>query len=393
MLKHPKNPVVVAIYVAKPAMEGPMPVGGHSKINRPISVPEVNVVKGMGIVGDRWFGVNALRSRNGDMIPHNHARNITFFEEEKFKEIQQLGFDIEPEDIRRNVLVRNFPLNDLVNKEFSIGEARFLGSLLSHGCDRLETMTNIEGLNKALHMRGGIRAAVLNNGTIRAGDKISLAKRKTALVTGANSFLGTEVVKRLSKEYNVLKTGTKKINDPYYFQADLTNATEAKKMSEWALSKAHNIESLICCVGGNKIFPKTDDAYNMESKDIIGLFNMNVLTAINCCRYVLPKMIENKFGKICFVGSDLVGKPHSNGFMTAYTIAKAALHEYTSHLATQLKDTGICVNCVSPCGIAGSFNNGKPTDVSPDEVACQIEAMCDPQSNTTGQVLRVIKRL
>lgn len=387
MLKLPRVPVVVAIYVAPPAIGGPMPVGGHSVINRPVPVQQAKVVKGMGIVGDRWFGVNALLRKDGIMVPHDHARNITFFEEEKFREVQELGFEIEPEDIRRSVMVRNFPLNDLVGKEFSIGSVRFRGSRLSHGCDRIEKMTKIEGLNQALYMRGGLRAAVLTDGTINVGDEISFEK-KTVLVTGATSFLGKDTVSKLSERFHVLKTGTKIMNDPDYFQADLTKPEQAKQMVEWALQKS-KIDCLICCAGGNKLYSKIDDSYSMEHSDVIDLFGRNVMSAMNCCRYIVPHMVENKSGHIVFIGSDLVGKPQPNGFLTVYTISKPALHEYTGHLANQLAGTGVCVNCVSPCGIAGSSNNGKSMDVSVSDVVNKIDEFC--VSNMTGQVCRVLK--
>jgi hypothetical protein len=168
----PNNSIVCAIYIASSAVDAPMPIGGHSQINKAIFSKKANLVKNMGIVGDRWFGVNSLLRKDGEMIPNDHARNITFFEQEKIKEIQEMGFDIQPEDLRRSVLVKNFPLNDMVGKVFSIGGVRFIGSRLSHGCDRIEKMLKIDGINKALYMRGGIRAAILNDGIIKVGNKI-----------------------------------------------------------------------------------------------------------------------------------------------------------------------------------------------------------------------------
>ncbi len=173
MLMHKQIPSIIAIYIAKPPVDGPMPVGGHKIVNKPFSVSEAEVVRNMGIVGDRWFGVNHLRRSDGQMIKNDHARNITFFEAEKFIEIQE-EFNVKPEDIRRNVLVDNISLNDLVGKEFIINGVRFVGSRLSHGCDRIERITKIDGLNKALLMRGGIRAAVLDNGIIKVGDNIKI---------------------------------------------------------------------------------------------------------------------------------------------------------------------------------------------------------------------------
>jgi NAD(P)-dependent dehydrogenase (short-subunit alcohol dehydrogenase family) len=217
-----------------------------------------------------------------------------------------------------------------------------------------------------------------------------LLDKKKALITGANSFLGKEIVKKLSQKFFVLKTGTKEIQDPDYFKANLKNDEEAKKLVEWATHK-HSIECLICCVGGNKGIQSKDDAYRIDNKDILEIFNLNVLTAINCCRHIIPHMLNHNSGKIIFIGSNLVGNPHPYGFLTSYVVAKAALHEYTINLANQLKDTNIRVNCVSPCGISGSSPTPKKSDVSATDVAYWVDCLCNPASVLNGQIIRVVK--
>lgn len=67
--------------------------------------------------------------------------------------------------------------------------------------------------------------------------KISTIKNEVVLITGANSFLGKTIIKNLYKKFTILKTGTKKLNDLNYFQANLTIQDEAKKLIEWALQK------------------------------------------------------------------------------------------------------------------------------------------------------------
>ena len=67
--------------------------------------------------------------------------------------------------------------------------------------------------------------------------KISIIKNEVVLITGENSFLGKTIIKNLYKKFTILKTGTKKLNDLNYFQANLTIQDEAKKLIEWALQK------------------------------------------------------------------------------------------------------------------------------------------------------------
>jgi NAD(P)-dependent dehydrogenase (short-subunit alcohol dehydrogenase family) len=218
---------------------------------------------------------------------------------------------------------------------------------------------------------------------------VLLGKTKTAIVTGAMSPLGKEVVKKLSENFNVLMTGTTPIENQNYFKADLTKPAEVEALTQWALEKGKTIDCLVCCAGGNmhrgeKI--KSDDAISLDMQDLLTQFNRNVVTATNCVHYIVPHMLRQKYGRICFVGSHVVGTPRPNGFLTSYGVAKAALHEFTAHLAHQLAGSGVYVNCVAPGGISG-----RDTDVTQAEVVHWIDAFCSPLSKTNGQVLRLIK--
>lgn len=216
-----------------------------------------------------------------------------------------------------------------------------------------------------------------------------LLQDKTMLLAGSTSFLGRGIIERLSGKFNILETSKRKVDSDSYFSADLTIEENAIDMMKWALYKFDRINYFICCVGGNRIYPNIDDSFNMNSSDVVKLFEKNVLAAINCCKHLVPHMIENGYGRICLIGSDMVGKPQHNGYSTSYIIAKAALHEYTIHLSNQLKDYDICVNCVSPCGINGSSNNRRDTDVELDEVVDCIDHAFE--SNITGKVFRVVR--
>ena len=75
-------------------------------------------------------------------------------------------------DSRRNILTEGIALNHLVGREFQIGEARLLGVRLCEPCAYPEQMTTA-GIREALvHRGGGLRAAIVNGGTVRPGDSI-----------------------------------------------------------------------------------------------------------------------------------------------------------------------------------------------------------------------------
>ena len=69
---------------------------------------------------------------------------------------------------------------------------------------------------------------------------------------------------------------------------------------------------------------------------------------------VLPKMIENGYGRIINVGS--VAGVYGNANMAHYSATKGALIAMTKSLAKEVADKGVLVNCVSPGSVSPSEN-------------------------------------
>ncbi len=133
-----------------------------------ISMPEVEVRVGQGIVGDRYFSStpHAPRKRGGE---------ITLIEAEALAALA-IDYQIHLEHLatRRNVLTQNIALNHLVGCRFSLGEIILEGLELSEPCSRLEKFTQ-KGVIKGLIHRGGLRARILSDGVLRVGDRLSVA--------------------------------------------------------------------------------------------------------------------------------------------------------------------------------------------------------------------------
>ena len=68
-----------------------------------------------------------------------------------------------------------------------------------------------------------------------------------------------------------------------------------------------------------------------------------------CCRAVVPRMLENDYGRIVNVAS-VAGK-EGNPNAAAYSAAKAGLIALTKSLGKELAKTGIRVNCVTPAAV------------------------------------------
>jgi 3-oxoacyl-[acyl-carrier protein] reductase len=82
-------------------------------------------------------------------------------------------------------------------------------------------------------------------------------------------------------------------------------------------------------------------------EDMEGQLEVNFRGAYNCCKAVIPAMLEQKSGSIVNIGSiNTWNTPPVN--QSGYLVAKSALKAFTRCLATELGPKGIRVNMVSP---------------------------------------------
>jgi MOSC domain-containing protein YiiM len=83
---------------------------------------------------------------------------------------------LEPSEHRRNIITRGIDLNGLVGLEFSVGEVRCRGMRLCEPCTVVQRYAGRPVLRALVH-RGGLRADILSEGTIKIGDPIRTAER------------------------------------------------------------------------------------------------------------------------------------------------------------------------------------------------------------------------
>jgi len=122
-----------------------------------VECSEVECVAGMGLKGDRFFGWK-----------DDYKGQVTFFAEEVWERLceQMQVADKDPGVFRRNIITRGIDLNALIGKEFEVQGIRFLGTQEAAPCHWMNKAF-AEGAEKALHGKGGLRAKVLSDGTLR----------------------------------------------------------------------------------------------------------------------------------------------------------------------------------------------------------------------------------
>lgn len=144
------------------------------------TVPEVRAVPGRGLEGDRYFlGTGSYSPR-----PSPGGREVTLIEIESVEALDRdarsaegarPGITLGAVDTRRNIATSGVPLNHLVDTEFWVGSVLMRGIRLCEPCKHLEELTQ-PGVMGGLVHRGGLRARILTEGVIRAGDIVRPSK-------------------------------------------------------------------------------------------------------------------------------------------------------------------------------------------------------------------------
>lgn len=148
---------VEAIYIARTAA-GPME-----------RIQQAGLVAGQGIEGDRYFSGTGTFSEKLDGEPDSEVTLIEVEEIDRFNALE--GLSLNYGDMRRNIITRGIRLNDLVDRIFLIGPVKFRGIRLCEPCAHLAGLVNPKVLPGMVH-RSGLRACILNSGTIMANDSI-----------------------------------------------------------------------------------------------------------------------------------------------------------------------------------------------------------------------------
>ena len=134
----------------------------NSKGNQIQNINKVEAVKGKGLQNDRKFDKDNQKERQITLI---EIENINYF-----NKISKTN--IPPLDFRRNIITENIRLNDLVGKEFIIGNVKLKGHDLCRPCKYLQDKLRQNNFVKEFLRRGGLRCEILISGKIYVGDII-----------------------------------------------------------------------------------------------------------------------------------------------------------------------------------------------------------------------------
>ena len=123
---------------------------------------KVEALKGKGLQNDRKYSENNQKKRQVTLIEIeniNHFNNIS-------------NTNIHPVDFRRNIITENVRLNELVGKEFFVGNIKLKGHDLCRPCKYLQDKLKQNNFVKEFLHTGGLRCEIMTSGKINVGDII-----------------------------------------------------------------------------------------------------------------------------------------------------------------------------------------------------------------------------
>ncbi|GLX69731.1 SDR family NAD(P)-dependent oxidoreductase [Paenibacillus glycanilyticus] len=177
---------------------------------------------------------------------------------------------------------------------------------------------------------------------------------KTALVTGSTKGIGKAIALELAKEgVNVLVNGRNHkeaecvVNEikaaypntsPQNAAANIVNAAEREALFE----KFPQVDILVNNTGIYEImsYDDVDDAVWEQ------YFQTNVLAANRLCKFYMPNMLSNGFGRIIFIASEEAVMP--SGQMPQYAVTKSMLLSLSKSLSKLTVGTEVTINTIMP---------------------------------------------
>lgn len=239
-------------------------------------------------------------------------------------------------------------------------------------------------------------------------------KDKVALVTGAASGIGKATALLFSDEgasvavcdlnfegcQEVVEEIKVKGGQAKAFKLDVASMDSVDEVVDGVVDEFNDIDILVNNAGVNPFSP----FIVAQEEEFDHVMAVNAKGIFNCCKAVVPLMIEKKYGKIVNVTSIM---SIIAGFgQSAYNASKGAAKLLTQGIAVDLAEYGINVNAVAPGMVRTGLTTGMFSDQdrvkwfeeriplrrigTPEDIAPSILFLCTEEASfITGTTLVV----
>lgn len=177
--------------------------------------------------------------------------------------------------------------------------------------------------------------------------------KKVILITGASSGIGKATAEKFFKEGFIVYGAARKLekmNDLKELGVNIIslNITDEQSIQN-CVNQIINKEGKIDILVNNAGFGSYGSIEEVSMNDAKYQMEVNLFGAARITQLVLPKMIENKFGKILNISS--IGGKVASAFGGWYHASKFALEALSDSLRNEVRPFGVDVIVVEPGGI------------------------------------------
>ena len=223
------------------------------------------------------------------------------------------------------------------------------------------------------------------------------------IVTGGTGGLGVGVVRALiDAEHDVVVTWIVE-KELEHFPSELRERCRLERVDVLSgdelgrlidRCRPDGIWGLVHLVGG---YLDGAPIADMDMADWDLQLQLNLRSAALALRAVLPSMVERGQGRAVAVSSRAARLPFAGA--AAYAASKAGVIALVEAASAEVKNSGVCVNCVLPSVIDTPGNRAAQPDadpsrwVRPEEIGAVIAFLCSSESSgVTGAAIPVYGR-
>lgn len=226
-------------------------------------------------------------------------------------------------------------------------------------------------------------------------------KSPVAVITGASGGLGTVVTDVFLKSSHRVSAialdwpqPLRETDSCRVFTADLTSRAQAELVVAETLTRWGGIDFMLHLVGswvpGERVEETSDEVWD-------GMLAVNLRTAFNMMRAVIPGMRARRTGRIVVIGSTSMLQPVMT--WSAFDAAMGGLGALVQVAAAELRDEGVTVNALLPTTIDTPLVRSyvgdaeAPKWVDPHSLASLMLWLCsDAGRDVTGALIPVMGR-
>lgn len=181
-------------------------------------------------------------------------------------------------------------------------------------------------------------------------------KDKNALITGSSRGIGQQIALGLAQQgCNVVVHGRTKEScaktlqllsaypiKTYCVYGELSNEEDVNTLIE----QVNDLHISIAILYNNAAImtPYKTDFWQHSWEEWMESMKVNVFAIYSLCSAFIPKMIDNKFGRVVNLISGIKDQPE----LAPYGASKWAVIKLTEDLSTKLNDTGVRINALDP---------------------------------------------